>query len=124
MRAMNEQVTIQLSDQVARVATRLATQKRQPIEAILAGLVEAAVNDLPVETLSDEEVLALAESQMPDEQETQLSELLVRQREHQLDAESRRQLHALMQISERGMVRKAQALSEAVQRGLRQPLSA
>ena len=124
MRAMNEQVTIQISEQVARVATRLATQKRQPIEAILAGLVEAAVNDLPVEKLSDEEVLALAESQMPEGQEAQLNELLVRQRERQLDAEGRRQLHALMQISERGMVRKAQALSEAVQRGLCQPLSA
>ncbi len=121
---MSEQITIQISEQAARVAARLATQKRQPVETIISGLVEVAVNDLPVEKLSDEEVLALAESRLPDEQEEQLSALLARQRERQLDAEGRRELHDLMRICERGMRRKAQALSEAVQRGLRQPLSA
>jgi len=39
------------------------------------------------------------------------------------DSERRRQLSKLMRIYERGLIRKAQALRVAVERGLREPLS-
>jgi len=75
-----------------------------------------------VEELSDTEVLALAELRLTPTQEATLSELLTRNREGTLDAEGRRELDELMRLYEHGLLRKAQALRVAVQRGLREPL--
>jgi hypothetical protein len=60
---------------------------------------------------------------LPDEQEAMLSDLLARQREGQIDAEGRRRLGDLMRVYENGLLRKAQALRLAVERGLREPLT-
>jgi hypothetical protein len=64
----------------------------------------------------------LTELQLTPTQEASLSELLVHNREGMLDAEGRRKLDELMHIYEHGLLRKAQALRVAVQRGLREPL--
>ena len=80
-------------------------------------------NDIPAEHLSDDEALALSEMTFSEEQDAALSDLLARQRENQLDSKGRRQLSELMRIYERGLLRKAQALQVAVERGLREPLS-
>jgi dsDNA-binding SOS-regulon protein len=77
---------------------------------------------MPVDSLSDQEVLALTELQLTDEQQAVLSDLLAKNQDKTLDAGGRRQLDALMRIYERGLLRKAQALRVAVQRGLREPL--
>ncbi|MCS6859480.1 MAG: hypothetical protein NZT92_04070 [Abditibacteriales bacterium] len=77
---------------------------------------------MPGALLSDEEVLALTELQLDKEQQATLSDLLERNREGALDAEGRRQLDELMRVYEQGLLRKAQALRVAVQRGLREPL--
>ncbi|HKQ75156.1 MAG TPA: hypothetical protein VJ810_15775 [Blastocatellia bacterium] len=89
----------------------------------MSDLLESAVNDIPMESLSDDEVLALSEMKYSDEQDAILSDLLARQRENQIDSEGRRQLNDLMRVYERGLLRKAQALRVAVERGLREPLS-
>ncbi len=119
---MSELLTIKVSDQVARFASQVATQRDLPVEEVLADLLESAVNDIPVEYLSDDEVLALSEMKFSDEQDATLSDLLGRQRENQLDSEGRRQLSELMRIYERGLLRKAEALRVSVERGLREPL--
>jgi len=77
---------------------------------------------ITIEELSNEEVLALTELQLAPTQEATLSELLDRNREETLDAEGRCRLEELMRIYEHGLLRKAQALRVAVQRGLREPL--
>ena len=56
------------------------------------------------------------------EQQATLSQLLAQNREEQLDADGRHQLDAFMHHYEQGLLRKAQALRVAVQRGLRAPL--
>jgi hypothetical protein len=71
--------------------------------------LERAATELPVEELPDEEVLAL-------------SELLSQNREDELESAGRRELDELMPLYEHGLLRKAQALRVAVQRGLREPL--
>jgi hypothetical protein len=78
----------------------------------------------PVEELSADEVLALAELRLTDEQDASLSELLERNREGTLDAERQRELAELMRLYEHGLLLKSQALKVAVQRGLREPLQA
>lgn len=55
---------------------------------------------------------------MDEGQQARLTDLLARQREGTLTTEERGQLDTLMGVYRRGMVRKAQALKVAVDRGL------
>lgn len=119
---MSQQITIEVSDQVARRAAQVASQTKRRVEEVLASWLESASTDLPVDSLSDEEVLALAELQLSAEQQEALSDLLARNRGDNLDEEGKRQLDDLMRVYEHGLLRKAQALRVAVQRGLREPL--
>lgn len=82
------------------------------------------MTERPVKELSDDEVLALAELCLTDEQGTNLSELLGRNREGTLNTDSQRKLDEMMRLYEHGLLRKSQALKVAVQRGLREPLQA
>ena len=77
---------------------------------------------MPVETLSDEEILALTEQQLKPEDQDALNDLVARSREGLLDAVGQDRLDALMEVYEQGLLRKAQAFRVAVQRGLRAPL--
>ncbi len=72
-----------------------------------------------VETLSDEEVLKLASLQMEPTQGKRFSHLLARQNAGQLNKAEELQLTTLFQVNQEGMLRKAQALAEALKRGLR-----
>lgn len=121
---MSEQITIQVSDQVARHAATVASQTHRRIEDVLAEWLESLVNELPVESLSDTELLELTELQLSDEQQAALSELLERNRENSLNGQDRRHLDELMRVYEHGLLRKSQALRVAVQRGLLEPLQA
>jgi len=76
----------------------------------------------PVEELSDDEVLALAELHLTDEQDANLSGLLERNREGTLEPDGQREPDRMMRLYERGLLRKSQALKVAVHRGLREPL--
>lgn len=116
---MSEQVTLQVSNTVLQHASQIAASTKQSVETILSGLLESS---LPVELLSDSDVLALSEMRMTEEQDDELSELLAQQREGELDSEGRQRLIELMQIYEHGLLRKSQALRVAVERGLREPL--
>jgi hypothetical protein len=77
-----------------------------------------------VGTLSDPEVLALSESRLQPQDDERLSALLLKQQEELLTQNEQSELLGLMQIYQEGLLRKAQALRESVQRGLRHPLSA
>jgi hypothetical protein len=77
-----------------------------------------------VATLSDQDVLALSESRLQPKDDERLSELLGKQQEGRLTQDEQFELLGLMQIYQEGLLRKAQALKESVQRGLREPLNA
>ena len=121
---MSEQITIQVSDQVVRHAATVASLTRRRIEDVLAEWLESLVNELPVEALSDAEVLALTELQLSNEQQAALTELLERNRMNSLDDQDRRHLDELIRVYEHGLLRKSQALRVAVQRGLLEPVQA
>jgi len=89
---------------------------------VLSDWLDYAASELPVDMLPDEEVLALTELQLTPEQQATLNALLIKNREDMLEVEERRRLDEMMRIYEHGLLRKAQALRVAVQRGLRQPL--
>jgi hypothetical protein len=121
---MSQQVTLQVSEQVIRQAAQVAVQTHQSVEDVLAAWLESVTTERSVEELPDDEVLALADLRLTDEQDASLSELLERNREGALDADGQRELDEMMRLYEHGLLRKSQALKVAVQRGLREPLQA
>src|SRR5438067_34166 len=121
---MSQQVTIQVSEQVMRQAAQVAAQTQRSVEDVLAAWLESVTTERPVEELSDDEMLALSELRLTDEQDSSLSELLERNREGALDTGGQRELDEMMRLYEHGLLRKSQALRVAVERGLREPLRA
>ena len=119
---MSQQITIQVSEQVVRQATQVAAQTERSVEEVLAPRLESAITELPVEELSDEEVLALTVLRFTNEQQATLDDLLEQNREGALDAEKQKQLDGLMRLYEHGLIRKSQTLRVVVQRGFIQPL--
>jgi hypothetical protein len=82
----------------------------------------AAAQSIP-ESLSDEELLAVADGQMEPALQDELSKLLEWKQEGELDETGQRRLDDLMRLYRTALVRKARALQLAVHRGLRPPLS-
>ena len=80
-------------------------------------------HEVPVKMLSDAEVLALSYSYMALIQQEELSDLLADQREGVIDSAGRKRLAELLEMSNQGLLRKAEALVEALLRGLKAPLS-
>lgn len=119
---MSESVTLDIPDELARQARAVAAQTHRRVEDVLLDWIGRAASDVPVDVLADDQVLALCDLQMDESQQAELGQLLAAQREGTLDADSRARLEELMGFYRRGMVRKAQALKVAVERGLRSPL--
>jgi hypothetical protein len=123
---MSTQITLNLPDNVYNQATRLAQLMNQDVSLVLAETIENALSPLgsstsnltPVEELSDEEVLKAAELRMDRAQGKRLGKLLDRQQSGKPNEEDRNELVALMQVYHENLVRKAQALREAVRREL------
>ena len=120
---MNEIVTLELPKHVVRSARSVAERTHRRVEEVLVDWIDQAATEVPIDCLSDEEILGLCDMQMADEDQNELSYLLARNREGQLDNTDHARLDALMQMYRRGIVRKAQAWKVAVARGLRTALT-
>jgi hypothetical protein len=120
---MNESVTIELPGELAARARAVAIRTQRSLEDVLLEWLDRASADVPVDQLSDDQVLGLRDLRLSDEQQTSLSELLACQREGTPDSPGRQRLDALLSLYRRDMVRKAEALKVAVERGLQPPLS-
>ncbi len=128
---MSTQITITLPDEVYQRAERLARLANRDITSVLVDTIRLSIPPIgvdildlePISDLPDEHVLALTELQMEPDQDARLSELLDRQQAALLTEDERLELQVLMQIYQEGLLRKATALSEAVKRGLMEPLS-
>ena len=103
-------------------ARALALRTHRTVEDVLLDWLDRAATELPIEELPDDQVLALRDMQMSDDQQEELSELLARSREGTLGDHDRGRLDELMGAYRRGMVKKARALKIAVERGLQPPL--
>lgn len=128
---MSTQVTITLPDEVYQRAERFARLANRDVASVLADTIQLSMPliradgfDLEsVSDLSNEQVLAVTKLQMEPDQDARLSELLDRQQADLLGEAERTELQTLMQIYQEGLLRKATALSEAVNRGLIAPLT-
>ncbi len=129
---MSAQITFSLPDPVYDRARRLSQLTGRSLQEILADTLDWSLPSLsnpaqgaaPASMLSDQDVLSLADGQLPPAQDQRLSELLERQQAGLLADVERSELAGLMQVYQTKLLQKAQALHEAVRRGLRGPLSA
>jgi hypothetical protein len=127
---MSTQVVVTLPDDVYRRVERLAHLASRDVADVVAdtlalSLLPVGLPAEPVKVvteLPDEELLELVDLQMPPTQDQRFSRLLQKQQEGQLSDTERSELISLMQLYQDGLLRKAQALREAVRRGLREPL--
>jgi hypothetical protein len=127
---MATRVVVTLPDDVYRRVEQLAQLTNRDVADLLADTITLSLPPLDIFTqsvqavtsLSDEDVLALTELQMLPAQDRRLSALLQKQQAQALSDPERAELLALMQVYQEGLLRKAQALREAVRRGLRMPL--
>lgn len=121
---MNQQITLTVSDNVMFYAKVVAKQNKRRVEEVLSDLLEKISSEINVEQLADSEVLALADLKMSAEQQEILHNLLDKNGEGKLTKAEKKQLDAMMEIYDDALLRKAQAMRVAVERGLMPPLSA
>ncbi|MEG4458098.1 hypothetical protein [Microcoleus sp. N9_A1] len=121
---MTAQITLNLPDEVYHQAELLAQQRHRSVSEILVETLEIVLlpTSKPVSELSDAEVIAQTQLRLQPIQEQRLSELLDRQQAGTIASVEREELQALIHIYETRLLRQAQALNEAVQRGLLEPL--
>jgi hypothetical protein len=124
---MSTQVTLDLPDEVYHRAKRLAQWVGRDVSDVLADIIRLSLPsqseaDSPISHLSDDEVLALTRLRLDAAQDRRLSDLLDKQNAGDLTKDEEVELEALMEVYEDALLRKSQALREAVQRGLREPL--
>jgi len=118
---MSKTVTLEVPEPILEQAQLLAKRTDRRLEDVLEDWLHRFTSDMPIELMSDEEVLAITETLMEKSEQEELQELLDAQREgHQRD---KSRLDELLTHYRQGMLRKAQALQVAVSRGLRPPLS-
>ena len=120
---MSEVLTVELPDELAQQARALATATNRRLEDAVLDWLRQAIAEPAVESLADDALLALCELTFPGAQQDELSDLLARAREGELESRERQQLDHLMAAYRRGIVLKARALKEATERGLRPPLT-
>ncbi len=132
---MDTKIILNLPDEVYKKAEYFAKLTNRNIadvltQAIALSLIPVSSHPIPIKnlenssitSLSDEEIIAFTELQMEPEQDQRLSELLYNQQAGTLTNSEHLELLVLMQIYQENLLLKAQALREAVGRGLREPL--
>ncbi len=120
---MNQEITLRISDRILQQAKIAASKKKHRIEEVLSDWLEDVFREKFTDKMSDEEILALTKIQISPEEQERLSELLVKNRESGLNENEQRELDLMIEISERNMLKKSEALRIAVERGLIAPLS-
>jgi hypothetical protein len=120
------QVMVNLPDYIYQRARRFSELSGLNVEQIIAERLDLLLPPLssemdtrPVETLTDEEVISIAEGMMEESLSGRMSALAQKQQEANLSEAERAELKMLLDIYEAGQLRKAEAIVEAVKRGLR-----
>lgn len=117
---------IQEKAQALAAMTGYTVEEMMPVlMLILSGLAfsQATPIELPVIKWSDESVLAVADLRLQAHLDLYYLDLLHEQAERDLSLAEQKELQLLLHIYEVGLLLKAEALAEAVKRGLLAPLS-
>jgi hypothetical protein len=131
---LTQSITIELPEPVMRQLMRIAAATHQPIETLVAQSVlsnlppsvdnappELQADLLAMQTLSIEDLLAIAQAQQEPAQCDRHTDLLQKNVDNQLTSEERQELSALRQAADHIMLRKAYAWSLLRWRGHKIP---
>ncbi len=116
---MAEQVILNLPDRLVKQVHEVAALTQRKLEDVLIEWLDrGSADEMKIVDLSDDQILNLCDLQLSEPEQTQMSLLLGKQRESELQLGEVEQLDRLLQVYRREMVRKAEAWKVAVERGL------
>lgn len=110
---------LQLSKEILARAAEVAGRSDRALEEVLSEWLARYVDNLPIESLSDDEVLWLCDFELNPVLQGELRDLLYNHRERGLTTKESSRLDELLQYYRKGIVRKARATEVAIARGLR-----
>ena len=126
------EITLNLSENLVESVEHLASTTKRDLPTVITDVLEMLLPLLesmadsnlypPVFTLSDAEIIALADSKMDEAANDRLGELQSKGKTVGLTETEGNELLTLLQIYQLGQLRKSEALAEAVERGLRDKL--
>ena len=125
---MSTQLTLDLPENLVARAQTIARRAGKSVNDLLAENIElslkpwGAVVEGDIHQCGDEEVLNACGLELSMEDDRRLTELLQQQQAETLLGHEQAELASLMQVYQEGLARKAEALREAVRRGLRGPV--
>ncbi len=125
---MSTQLTLNLPDGLVQRAQVVAKRVGRTVNDLLAESIELSLKpwsnspSSELDQCSDDEVLQACDLQLSVTDDERLSQLLQQQQSVPMTPAEHSELGSLMQAYQEGLVRKAEALSEAVRRGLRGPV--
>jgi len=119
---MSIRVTVDLPESLAKRAQEIAALTSRRFEDVLVDWLSHADSEPKVESLPDDQLLAMCDAQLALPEQEELSDLLERNREATMTESERLRLDELMQAYRQGLVRKARAHRAAVARGLKSRL--
>jgi hypothetical protein len=117
-------ITIDLAPEIMQRLQLQAERQGVELGKMLANAAVALLvrEDVPIEQMPDEKILALCDGMMTADEQGRLSELLGLHGEGELSGAEQSELDGLMQIYRSGLLQKAEAWKVAVERGLRDRL--
>jgi hypothetical protein len=121
---MSESIILELPEPLVKKVKEIAMLNHQGIEEMLIEWIDRTINEIPIDSLPDEQVLSLCNLQMEGQQQRVFSDLQARHNEGELNPQEISQLNELMKSYRYGSVRKAKAMHIAVMRGLIPTLNA
>jgi hypothetical protein len=116
---MTEKVTVELPEELIRHVRTAAQRTHRSFDEVLAQWIRVGGGEPVLDLLSDDELLAVCDGELDAPAQDELSDLLERNQGGALNDVERHRLDDLMRTYRAGLVRKAQALKIAVDRGLR-----
>lgn len=116
------EITLNLPENIYRDFTELARRKRRRVEDVITDALQGDLSsDASDETLSawpDDDVVALANLQLPVEQANRMKDLLDRQQAGVITKVEKSELEMYLEIYNNANLRKAHGIAESVSRGL------
>lgn len=106
-------------DTLADLVEHIAKQRNASPESVLEELAYRYLDSMPVSLLEDEQVLALSDLMLSQEQAEKPESLREAQIAGSLDMKGKAELDKLIELYNHLLLRKAEAFAVAVERGLR-----
>ena len=121
------EITLELPEKIYQDVSSIAKKSKRKVVDLIVDVVEekysSDVSERPLKDLSNSEVLALANLQMPEKQSERHSELLYKNQAGTITNEENLELDFFQQVYGVALARKTDGIFEAIQRNLIKNLS-